>query len=208
MMRLTLFVIACASLAFVWSGLAAPLAAGPFSAHMVAHVTVVALAAPLLAIALGGSRLDPTRRWPLLAAPVAAMLAELVVMWGWHLPLLHHLAQAGTAAWLAEQASFLAVGLALWLSVLGGGAKDRRGQQASGVIALLLTSMHMTLLGVLITLAPRALYHHAAAAAPLADQQVAGLVMLAGGATSTLAGGLWLVSRLLRDGEVGDAPLG
>src|SRR3546814_9304812 len=68
--------------------------------------------------------------------------------------------------------------------------------------------MHRTLLGVLLTLAPRALYHHAAAAAPLADQQVAGLVMLTGGATSTLAGGLWLVSRLLRDGKVGDAPLG
>src|SRR3546814_5845462 len=95
--------------------------------------------------------------------PVAAMLAELVVVWGWHLPLLHHLAQVSTAAWLAEQASFLAVGLALWLSVLGGGAEYRRARQASGVIALLLTSMHMTLLGVLLTLAPRALYHHAAA---------------------------------------------
>src|SRR3546814_7044348 len=44
--RPALFIVACASLAVVWSGLAAPLAAGPFSAHMVAHVTVVALAAP------------------------------------------------------------------------------------------------------------------------------------------------------------------
>src|SRR3546814_12239838 len=106
--------------------------------------------------------------------PVAAMLAEVVVVWGWHLPLLHHLAQVSTAAWLAEQASFLAVGLALWLSVLGGGAEHRRGRQASGVIALPLTSMHMTLLGVLITLAPSAPSPQAAAAQPLADPQGAG----------------------------------
>src|SRR3546814_3906347 len=39
--------------------------------------------------------------------------------------------------------------------------------------------MHMTLLGALITLAPRSLYHHDMGSA-LADQQVAGMVMLRG----------------------------
>src|SRR3546814_13943200 len=94
-----------------------------------------------------GSAWDPTRRWPWLAAPMAAMLAELVVVWGWHLPLLHHAARSSTAALAAEQASFLAVGLALWLSVLGGRAAQRHARLAGGVVALLLTSMHMTLLG-------------------------------------------------------------
>ena len=203
--RATAFGLAAASLAIAWSGAAAPLAPGPFSAHMIAHVAVMALAAPLLAIAAAGTRADPTRRWPLLAAPIAAMLAELVVVWGWHLPLLHHAARASAWAWVAEQASFLAVGLALWLAVLGGGAEDRRPQLASGVIALLLTSMHMTLLGVLITLAPRALYdHYGAATAALTDQQVAGMVMLFGGATSYLAGGLWLVHRLLQGPQGGE----
>src|SRR3546814_18505574 len=79
---------------------------------------------------------------------MAAMLAELVVVWGWHLPLLHHAARSSTAALAAEQASFLAVGLALWLSVLGGRAAQRHARLAGGVVALLLTSMHMTLLGV------------------------------------------------------------
>src|SRR3546814_16032309 len=92
---------------------------------------------------------------------MAAMLAELVVVWGWHLPLLHHAARSSTAALAAEQASFLAVGLALWLSVLGGRAAQRHARLAGGVVALLLTSMHMTRLGALITLAPRRIYHHA-----------------------------------------------
>ena len=207
MMRLALLAVACAGLAVAWSGAAARWAPGPFSAHMIVHVTVMAIAAPLIAIAVAGSRCDPTRRWPALAAPIPAMLAELLVVWGWHLPLLHHAAHASIAVLVAEQASFLAVGLALWLSVLGGCEKGRQARRAGGVIALLLTSMHMTLLGALITLAPRALYQDAAGVASLADQQVAGLVMLLGGATSYLAGGLWLVAKLVRE-EGRHAPLG
>src|SRR3546814_20884322 len=107
---------------------------------------------------------------------MAAMLAELVVVWGWHLPLLHHAARSSTAALAAEQTSFLAVGLALWLSVLGGRAAQRHARLAGGVVALLLTSMHMTLLGELITLEPRGLYYHDMGSA-LAVPQVAGTVM-------------------------------
>lgn len=219
MRRRVLVMAACASLAVVWSGAAEPFSAGPFSAHMVVHVTVMVVAAPLLAAALAGGRSDPTRRWPAVAAPIPAMLAELVVVWGWHLPLLHHAAQAHAAMFVAEQASFLAVGVLLWLAVLGGSAAARPRRLGSGVIALLLTSMHMTLLGALITLAPRALYHHPdqhlVGLTPLIDQQVAGLVML-GGALSYLVGGLWAMRSLLRmparialgREEAGDAPLG
>jgi putative membrane protein len=182
---------------------------GHFSAHMIVHVAVVAVAAPLLAIGVAGSRADATRRRPWLAAPVPAMLVEFVVVWGWHLPLLHEAARASAAVLLVEQASFLAVGLLLWLSVLGGAPTQRRQRLAGGVVALLLTSMHMTLLGALITLAPRVLYNtaaHTAPNSPLADQQFAGMVMLSA-AASYLAGGLWAVARLLRE-EERHAPLG
>ena len=136
MKRRALFAAGCASLAVVWSGAAEPLSAGPFTAHMVVHVTIMVIAAPLIAFALAGSRADPTRRWPALAAPIPAMLAELVVVWGWHLPLLQRAAQASAPVLAAEQASFLAVGLLLWLSVLGGSAAERRARLGSGVIAL------------------------------------------------------------------------
>jgi putative membrane protein len=62
----------------------------------------------------------------------------------------------------------------------------------------------MTLLGVLITLAPRVLYAtHGLAAfdlSPLADQQLGGVVMLLIGSGTYLAAGVWLLARLLRDG--------
>jgi putative membrane protein len=71
------------------------------------------------------------------------------------------------------------------------------------VAALLLTSMHMTLLGALIALSPRPLYAHAvgfSALTPLEDQQLGGAIMLAAGGVAYLAGGLWLVVELLGNG--------
>ena len=170
-----------------WSGHA-------FWAHMLMHMAVVAVAAPLLAAGLAGSRFDPARRWPAVFAPVPASVLEFVVVWAWHAPVLHHAAAHGMAMRALEQGSFLAVGLLLWLSAFGGHRAHWRERAAAGIGGLLLTSMHMTLLGVLLALAGRSLYGHA-----LADQQLGGVLMLAIGGTAYLAGALWLLAALLRD---------
>ena len=63
----------------------------------------------------------------------------------------------------------------------------------AGVIGLLLTSMHMTLLGALLTMSPRLLYshHHSSGKLdPLTDQYLGGAVMLVVGGAAFLAGGL------------------
>ena len=74
-------------------------------------------------------------------------------------------------------------------------------QRASGIGALLLTSMHMTLLGVLIGLAPRPLYggHAMHGMDPMIDQQLGGVVMLMVGAASYFLGGLALLLTLIRE---------
>jgi putative membrane protein len=86
----------------------------------------------------------------------------------------------------------------LWLACIG----ERGGGRAAGVFGLLFTSMHMTLLGALLALAPRALYRHAhySAAETLSaidDQNLGGVVMLAAGGAAYLIGGLILMARLL-----------
>ncbi|MFS0773413.1 cytochrome c oxidase assembly protein [Sphingomonas sp. 1P08PE] len=172
-------------------------ATGGMTGHMAGHMLAVAVAAPLIAWGLVGTRLDLADRLPRLARPMPAMVVELAVVWGWHLPAARALADRGGAALVVEQAMFLAAGLLLWASVLGTGPERR----ASGVGALLLTSMHMTLLGALIGLAPRPLYaghfsthgDHA-----LADQQLGGVVMLMVGAASYFLGGLAMLATLLR----------
>jgi putative membrane protein len=192
-----------AALAAAWLGPLPRLAAQSFAAHMVLHMTVVAAAAPLIAVGLAGGRFDPVRRAPALLAAIPASLVELVVVWAWHTPALHHAARQAPLAFAAEQASFLGAGLFLWLAIAGGDSGLRRARAGAAVLALALTFAHMTLLGALLALTPRPLYHHhpAAAAGALADQHAGGVLMLAASGVACIAGGLWAGRGLLRDPE-------
>jgi putative membrane protein len=175
---------------------------GPFSVHMTMHMGVVAIAAPLIAVALAGASMDPVRSRPALFPPVMASLVELLVVWVWHAPTLHHAARESIGMLAVEQASFLAVALWLWLSALGGDPARRADRVAAGIVAMLLTSMHMTLLGALLALPSRVLYPgHAAGSgltASLRDQHLGGAIMLAVGATAYLVGGLFLAVEMLQ----------
>jgi putative membrane protein len=188
-------------LAAVWLGPLPQLARQAFCAHMMMHMGVVAVAAPLLAVGVAGGRLDPVRKAPELFAPILASVLELVMVWAWHAPALHQAARDDTAALVAEQGLFLIAGLFVWLSAFGGDAWRRGNRTAAGVVGLLLTSMHMTLLGALLALTPRPLYAHMhgfAGLTPLQDQHLGGAIMLLVGGISYLLGGLWLTAGLLR----------
>lgn len=169
-----------------------------FSSHMLMHMIVVALAAPLLAWGIAGSGWDPIRARPGAWSAVVASMIEFVAVWAWHLPGLHDLARTYRGYFIAEQVTFLLAGLALWVTAWGGTQQQRADRSIGGVIGLLLTSMHMTLLGALIGLAKRPLYAHDGghsahgSLSPLIDQQLGGAIMLIFGATSYLFGGVLL----------------
>ncbi|HEY0947504.1 MAG TPA: cytochrome c oxidase assembly protein [Opitutaceae bacterium] len=187
----------------LWTGPLPEMARHSFAAHMALHIGVVAVAAPVLALGVAGSRLDPVRRWPGWFPPIPLSLVELVVVWAWHAPALHHAARHSAAGFAAEQGAFIAAGLLVWLSAVGGGDFRREERTGAGIAALLLTSMHMTLLGALLALANRPLYAHAepgsdTALTALEDQHLGGAIMLLVGGASYLAGGLWLTKRLVR----------
>ena len=188
-------------LALIWLGPLPGLAPQYFSAHMTMHMGVVAVAAPLLALGVARTRIDPAGRFPAAFSPIPASLLELVIVWVWHAPALHHLARGSAAGLVAEQSLFLFAGLLVWISAFGGGRERGGARAGAGVIALLLTSMHMTLLGALLALSPRALYvaHGAGVhgAEALDHQHLGGAIMLLAGGASYLAGGLWLSSTLL-----------
>jgi putative membrane protein len=201
-MRTGVLATACAVLASVWLGPLPDLAHHSFAAHMTMHIAVVAVAAPLIALAVSGTAVDPVCRVPHLFAPIAASLIELVIVWAWHVPALHHAARYQAWVLVVEQASFVGAGVLLWIAAIGGTREQRRLRAGGGVLALLFTSMHMTLLGALFALANRPLFQHAAESAPplasLADQHLGGAIMLFVGGASYLAGGLWLTAVMLR----------
>lgn len=197
-MNALMLVIGIGVLCMAWLGPWPELAKTAFAAHMAVHISVVAVAAPLIGAAL--TRSQPSSRFTpmILLAPVPASLVEFVVVWGWHFPALHHLARTSTAAFVAEQGSFLVAGVLLWSSAFRRGGDAAEG---AGVAGLLLTSMHMILLGTLLALAGRPLYHPGSGTASdalLADQQQGGLLMLIGGGLPYLAGALYLVWQLLQ----------
>ncbi|APE45615.1 cytochrome-c oxidase (plasmid) [Sulfitobacter alexandrii] len=161
-----------------------------FAAHMLRHMVLVAVAAPFLILGL------PRLAGRLAVPPMAAAVAEFVVVWGWHLPAAHALGRLGAFGFVAEQVSFLVVGLLVWAGCL------RADQPLAGAGGLLLTSMHMTLLGALLVLAPRDIYAEICGTAPdLSGQQVGGMLMLAIGTPVYLVAGLWLTGLGLRERE-------
>lgn len=191
-------------LAWLWSGRPGVGLPGPFTSHMVVHMGVVAIAAPLLALGIAGTRLDPLHGRCVGSFTIAAAALEFVVIWGWHTPGLHDAARVSAPMFVFEQAAFLVSGVLVWLSALGGTGDGKRVQRAAGVFGLLLTSMHMSLLGALIALAPRPLYRCTdmcraqSTLGPLDDQALGGTVMLAIGGSVYLLGGLMLLAKTLQ----------
>jgi putative membrane protein len=175
-MRLTMPLVGAGLAVALWT---LPLAdwIGGFQAHMARHALLVAVVPPLLVPLLPARGAPPV-------LPAAA--AEFVVAWGWHLPAAHMAAWMSPLWRIAEQGSFLLAGLAVWW-----GAAAARPLAGAG--GLLLTSIHMTMLGAAITLAPRVLYPYC----DIEAQQTGAILMLAIATPAYLIGGLAFARRAL-----------
>ncbi|HEX6042812.1 cytochrome c oxidase assembly protein, partial [Longimicrobium sp.] len=193
-----------------------------FSAHMVQHELLMALAAPLLVLGrpvvplLWALPLSWRRRmgrwakaapvrsgWGLLTAPLAAWLLNALALWAWHLPGLYQAALRSEGLHALQHASFLGTGLLFWWTVVHG-REGRMGYGAS-VFYLFATAMHSGGLGALLTFGARPWYPAYAGAAatwgltPLEDQQLAGLIMWLPGGLSYLVAALVLIAAWMRE---------
>jgi putative membrane protein len=171
------------------------LASALFSVRVLHHVLLIAAVAPLLAMAF------PLRR--LASLPLAALVgAHTVILWLWHTPGLYAWGLASVPAYWLMQASLLGSAWLMWRAILAPAA-----QPGPALVALAATIGQMGLLGALIVFAPQPLYvvHFASAAAwelgPLADQQLAGLLMWVPAILPYLGVGLWLAWLSLRPAE-------
>jgi cytochrome c oxidase assembly factor CtaG len=167
-----------------------------FTAHMIEHELVMAVAAPLLVLArpaaaflwalprslrhgIGHATRAGVARmaWRALTRPLNATLLHGVAIWAWHVPALFDAAVVNVPLHRLQHVSFLATGLLFWWAML------RRSGHGAASGHLFFTMIHTGLLGALLTLAPRVLYLVQTAHAPdwglspLEDQQLAGLVM-------------------------------
>ncbi|MBS7813791.1 cytochrome c oxidase assembly protein [Roseococcus sp. XZZS9] len=163
--RMALAAVGVLAVAFV-SPLCA-LTVALFSARAAHHVLLVAIAAPMIALAF------PARR-PGHAG--AAFLIATATLWVWHLPSLYDRALTDPMLYWLMQVSLLATAVWYWREVFA-------APPVSAALAATLGMAQMGLLGALLTFARVPLYAaHAETTWPwgldqLADQQLAGLVM-------------------------------
>lgn len=169
-----------------------------FSARVLHHVLLVAAAAPLLALAFPARAL--LQRIPL----TALFLAHTIAMWVWHAPAPYAFALSShTAYWLMEGTLFVTAFL-MWQSILA-----RWAHPGAVSIALLGSVVQMGMLGALITFAARPMYepHFVTTLpfglTPLADQQLAGLLMWVPASLPYIAAALVVLSRFLSAPDAG-----
>lgn len=169
-----------------------------FSVHMVQHLLLVLLAAPLIVLGVPeyvtmwalptASRRGLVRWWrgarPLIAFwtllrhPVVAWVLHVGALWAWHFPRLYDAALRDSGVHILEHTTFLLTAMVFWWVVF-------RGNLSLGASTLYLfaAALQGTLLGALITIARHPWYvgHYATTqpwgVTPLEDQQIAGLIM-------------------------------
>jgi len=187
------------------------LAASLASAHMIQHVLIVAAAPPLLVLSLAPASL---RRAAQACHPALAAGLYAAAIWLSHLPAIYQAALLEPAVHLLLLACQLAAGLLFWQVLLRPAAGAERGTRSGAALLMAFaTFMHTSLLGALLTFASAPWYPlyelrpQAWGLTPLADQQLAGVIMWVPMSALYLAAGLALMARLLQFREpAGQSP--
>ena len=194
-----------------------------FSAHMVQHELLMAIAAPLLvrgrpAVPLlwglpeslrkpvGRASTTPllSAAWQLLTMPLVAFVLHAAAIWIWHAPSLYDASVTNELVHTAQHLSFLITALLFWWSVFHG--RGNRKSDGSAVLWLFATAVHTSLLGALMTGSDSpwyAAYHDSATMqwglTTLADQQLGGIVMWVPGGVVYMIVALYLVLGFIRE---------
>lgn len=167
--------------------------------HMIQHLLLTVVAAPLLALGSPVSTLRlalspaarsrlagwsrTTRRWrrgvgdP--PALVVATVVHIVVTWVWHAPWLYDLAVRNDAVHALEHTAFLGTAVWVWIEIV---ATARRSRRAQALATLCLAALIVTggVLGALLTFSSRSVYDvyvGVGGLSSLEDQQLAGALM-------------------------------
>ncbi|MFZ3179928.1 MAG: cytochrome c oxidase assembly protein [Methylocystis silviterrae] len=169
---------------------------GPRASHMATHIILMSALAPFLAVlSIRFASVAVLTTGRALAIVTAAQLA---LLYAWHAPGAAAYTESHPAAHLSMHASLLAAALLFWLAILG----DTGIARWRSVAALAITGKLACLLGVLLVFAPQVLDTSAASWGAttemmLADQRLAGLLMLAACPASYVLTGVSIASRWL-----------
>jgi putative membrane protein len=200
------------------------------SAHMVQHVLLVLVAAPLLALSspfgtvVRGTPLAIRRligpwqrrqrllrkRLGGLGGPVAITLLHIGVLWFWHASGPYEAALASEPLHVVEHASFVVTAFLFWRVTIGP-QRHRRVSEGFGILLVFGMALQSVFLSALLTFASSPWYSPYATTTAewgldaLGDQQLAGVIMWVPAGLVYLAAALTLLLVWVRSTD-GDAP--
>jgi len=182
-------------------------------AHMVEHLLIGDLAALLIVLGLTGLMLAPLLRSRVLAPlrvlthPVVAVLSWAINFYLWHLPVLYQAALRHDAIHALEHATFLGLGIAMWMGLLGPLPKPQWFGNGARLIYVVAVRLVGTVLANAMIFSGTVFYpyyrlaeahHHISASA---DQIAAAGVMMVEESLLTIALFCWLFLKVAREGE-------
>lgn len=137
-----------------------------FSAHMLEHLSLELVVAPLLLLGMSFELIRRALAVPWLArverilgAPLTAWGLGIGVLWAWHLPVLYNAALADERIHIFQHLTFLVSATIFWWPVLAP-AGYRRLSTLPAIIYLYLGAIANSVLGALLTFAPLGYYPH------------------------------------------------
>ncbi len=191
-----------------------------FSVHMVQHMLLELVAAPLIVLAapitLALRAASPAVRRGILAVlhsrilrwlafPITTWILFAAVNWGWHFSTsLYDLALENDLVHYVEHATMLAAGLLFWWPAISPDPMPWRVPHPVRILYLFLAMPQMSFLGVALLSADAPLYAHyvtnelAWGPTPLADQQLGGALMWVMGDMVFLAAMIGIVAAWMR----------
>jgi len=170
--------------------------------HMVQHLLLMTIAAPLILLGRPGAALSravprrvrsaPARllrsptvrrigRWS--THPVSCWLAGTAVVVAWHVPPAHELGMSSPSWHLVQHATFLAGGLLFWWPVINPGSVSGKWDRSFAPVYLFLATLPCDALSAFLAFCGRVVYpshqsgHPHFGLSPLQDQECAGALM-------------------------------
>src|SRR4051794_21739756 len=143
--------------------------------------------------------------WTGISSPVSAWLISALGLWTWHLPWLFDKTLQSDWMHAAQHTTFLLTALLFWWPLTNPAPRFGYG---AAIVYVFTTALHTSILGALLTFAPRPWYSLYVATAPLwhwtalEDQQAGGLIMWIPAGTLLIGVGLSLVVKWLNQSQV------
>ncbi len=181
--------------------------------HMVEHLLLGDIAALLIVLGLTGPLIAPIlkiklfERLRVLSHPAIAFPLWAIDLYVWHIPFLYQAALRHTGVHALEHAMFLAFGVNMWLCLFGPLPTPSWFGNLGRLGYIVIVRLAGTVLGNIFLWSGAVFYpfysrgdaiHHIS---PLADQNIAGAIMMVEESFLTLGLFCWLFLRAAREGE-------